>query len=109
MIVEDQPKRMSRNRRKVAPDAEALARLLAFLGASGLSENMHRVARSVEVHGWRREQRIILLLKRACDDIEDMRAMLLRALGIRSADSAPIGLTKIFAKASGFADATQRQ
>ena len=64
-------------------DKPTLARLLASLGASDLSRSMRDIAASARNGSFEETPETLLSLEAACAAIEDMRTILLRALGLR--------------------------
>lgn len=64
-------------------DKPTLARLLASLGASDLSRSMRDIAASARNGSFEETPETLQSLESACVVIEDMRTILLRALGLR--------------------------
>jgi len=62
-------------------DQTALAKALALLGASRLSQNLNQLARAVNIGALPVTPETEADLREACQAVEDMRAELLRALG----------------------------
>jgi len=83
LFAEDAPK--YRKRRKVADvDEKALAELLACLGASRIANNLNQLAKAANTGAIYFDEETKQVLIRACNDVQAMRELLLRALGIAS-------------------------
>lgn len=82
LFADDAP--VFRQRRRV-PDAEEklLAELLACLGSSHLSNNLDQLAKAANSGSLYCDEGTTLALNRACDDVQAMRVLLMRGLGIQ--------------------------
>ncbi len=67
-------------------DKPTIARLLASLGASDLSRSMRDIAASARSGSFEETPETLLSLEAACAAIQDMRATLVRALGLKPRD-----------------------
>ncbi len=83
----DVPPRRTRGKFPVK-DKAALAKMLAALGASRLSQNLNRLARAVNIGALPVTLETDAELRDACRAVTDMRQELLRALG-KMPDGAP--------------------
>lgn len=62
-------------------DSEALGRVLGALGASRLSSNLNQLAKAVNTGGLPVSPEVEAELMEACQEVQELRADLLRALG----------------------------
>lgn len=69
--------------RRVQPDTELLAQILAALGSSDLSKNMREIADAASTGTLPQSQDMLLNLRAACLAIEKMRFDLIEALGVK--------------------------
>lgn len=85
LFAEDAPKY---RKRRAAPEADQklLAELLACLGASRLSNNLNQLAKAANNGSLYVDENIETELKRACADVQAMRDLLMRALGLQPDD-----------------------
>ncbi|MEO1343524.1 MAG: hypothetical protein AAFV74_05160 [Pseudomonadota bacterium] len=76
-------------RRGVRPveDQQELARVLAMLGASRLSQNVNQLAKACNIGALPVTPDTEAALVQACDDVADMRQVLLKALGSKPSAS----------------------
>ncbi len=83
IFADDAPK--YRKRRKSAEvDEKALAEVLACLGASRIANNLNQLAKSANSGTLYFDKDTKLSISRACDDVQAMRFLLMKALGIRA-------------------------
>lgn len=82
LFPDDAPK--YRKRRSVVADQKALAELLAALGASRVPNNLNQLAKAANSGNFYFDHETKLAINRACNDIANMRLLLMRALGIRA-------------------------
>ena len=75
--------RKSRNKRPVK-DHQMLAQALGGLGASRLSSNMNQLAKAYNCGNLEFDEKVEQELLEACEAIQHMRYLLLRALGLVS-------------------------
>lgn len=80
LFGDDVPPRRTRGKFPVK-DKAALAKVLAVLGASRLSQNLNQLARSVNIGALPVTPETDAELREACRAVADMRDELLRALG----------------------------
>lgn len=87
LFAEDAP---TYRKRKRAPDADQrmLAELLACLGASRLPNNLNQLAKAAHSGALYFDDETKTDIKRACDDVQAMRDLLMRALGLRPDEAA---------------------
>jgi hypothetical protein len=62
-------------------DHEQLAKLMAMLGASRLPQNMNQLAIACHIGNLPLQSEVEAELKTTCDELHDMRVLLLAALG----------------------------
>ncbi len=67
-------------------DAEPLGHLLGLLGQSRLASNLNQIAKAANQGSLPVTVELEADLKKACEDISEMRLLLLRALGIKIID-----------------------
>lgn len=70
-----------RGPRTVSVDRELVARLLAALGASRMAANLAQIAKHANLGNLFFDEDTKADIRRACDDVRAMRALLMRALG----------------------------
>ncbi len=101
LFAEDAP-RYRRARRSVVADEKALAELLATLGASRVPNNLNQLAKAANSGNLYFDHDTKLAIKRACDDVTNMRLLLMRALGIstRNENAPPESTSQSFARAA---------
>lgn len=89
LFADDAP--VYRQRRR-APDADEklLAELLACLGASRLSNNLNQLAKAANSGSLYCDEGTKIALNRACDDVHAMRILLMRGLGMKTDEVAPL-------------------
>ncbi|MDO5641373.1 MAG: hypothetical protein Q4G26_03145 [Paracoccus sp. (in: a-proteobacteria)] len=80
LFGDDVPPRRTRGKFPVK-DQAALAKVLAALGASKLSQNLNQLARAVNIGALPVTPETDTELREACRAVKDMRDELLRALG----------------------------
>ncbi|MBL1438167.1 MAG: plasmid mobilization relaxosome protein MobC [Rhodobacteraceae bacterium] len=81
MFAADAPK--YRKRRKAPEiDEKALAELLACLGASRIANNLNQLAKAANTGSLYFDDETKRVLNRACNDVQAMRELLLKALGV---------------------------
>jgi hypothetical protein len=68
--------------RRPGPDHELLARVLAELGRSRLASNLNQLAKAANTGALPVSREIAAELAAACADVREMRATLLRAMGL---------------------------
>ena len=78
-------KRVRRRGVRPVEDQQELARVLAVLGASRLSQNLNQLAKACNIGALPVTPDTEAALVQACDDIADMRQALLKALGSKPA------------------------
>lgn len=86
-----------REARRITPDREALGRLLAALGNSQLGHSLSRLAKLAETGALYCDPETLAGLRRACDDVRAMRALLMQALG----KDTKVSLSATFNRAAG--------
>lgn len=101
LFAEDAP-RYRRARRSIIADEKALAELLAILGASRVPNNLNQLAKAANSGNLYFDHDSKLAIKRACDDVTNMRLLLMRALGIstRNENAPPESTSQSFARAA---------
>lgn len=85
LFADDAPVYRQR-RRTPAADDKLLAELLACLGASRLSNNLNQLAKAANSGSLYCDEGTKVALNRACDDVQAMRVLLMRGLGIQVDD-----------------------
>jgi len=75
-------KKIRRRRRKPIKDQKLLAQVLAILGKSRLSQNMNQLAKASNTGSLPLISEVEKELRQACADIQAMRLMLMRGLGL---------------------------
>lgn len=92
-----------RRRRRGVRNEKALGQALAMLGSSRLSQNMNQLAKAAHVGNLPLPGDVERDLRRACADIQAMRIMLMRALGMPIKDKEQLkaeSLSQSFSRAS---------
>jgi len=92
-----------RRRRRGVRDEKALRQLLAMLGSSRLSQNMNQLAKAAHVGNLPLRDEVERELNKACGDIQMMRVILMRALGIPIKDKEQLkdeSLSQTFSRAT---------
>jgi len=92
-----------RRRRRGVKDERALRQLLAMLGSSRLSQNMNQLAKAAHVGNLPLRDEVERDLNKACGDIQMMRVILMRALGIPIKDKEQLkdeSLSQTFSRAT---------
>lgn len=64
-------------------DQQSLAQLLGMLGFSKIGENLNFITEAIKVDALVIDPDTVAIIEKACRDIEDMRSLLVRALGSR--------------------------
>lgn len=85
--VDDRPKRRTKKTKKVyrpSNELKVIGYMLGGLGQSGLAANLDTLARSAEQGALPLEQETIEQLRDACATIQDMRRVLIAALGVKA-------------------------
>ncbi|MEM6900770.1 MAG: hypothetical protein AAF583_13490 [Pseudomonadota bacterium] len=85
LFAQDLPKARRKRARPIA-DHRELARVLAALGASRLSSNVNQLAKAVNIGVLPVTPDTEAELHRACQDIAEMRDLLIAALGLEPSD-----------------------
>lgn len=101
LFADDAPVYRSRRRAPVRDD-EALAQLLACLGASRIANNLNQLAKAANSGSFYFDRETKAQLAAACDDIRVMRQLLMHALGMNLAEEpkAKQSASQSFARAS---------
>ncbi|MCK0197718.1 hypothetical protein MWN34_12425 [Ancylobacter sp. 6x-1] len=94
----EQPERL-RARRSSVHDDQALGQVLALLGRSHLANNLNQLAKAANMGVLPVTPELEDELQVACAEIHEMRALLLKALGIAVQNSPP-SLCDAFARAA---------
>ncbi len=81
VLFGDNPASARRNARHVTTDQQLLARVLAQLGKSGLGESLVSMAIMAASGVLYVDQDTLAYLRRACEDVREMRRLLMEALG----------------------------
>lgn len=102
LFAEHAPRVVSRTRARVK-DTSALAEVLACLGASRIPNNLNQIAKAANSGSVYFDIRTRDELNAACRDIQIMRQLLMRALGLKVAEESPVrqSTTQGFARAAG--------
>lgn len=102
LLFPDDAPRYRKARRSRAADEKALAELLAILGASRISNNLNQLAKAANSGNLYFDHDTKLAIKRACDDVANMRLLLMRALGIstRNENAPPESTSQSFTRAA---------
>ena len=69
-------------------DAEPLGHLLGLLGQSRMASNLNQIAKAANQGSLPVTHELEADLKKACDEVSEMRLLLLKALGIKIIDEA---------------------
>lgn len=77
--------------RRPVKDQQALAQLLGMLGFSKVGENLNYIAEAIKANALVIDPNTVAIIEKACRDIEDMRSLLVRALGSRDQCHDPEG------------------
>jgi hypothetical protein len=96
--------RQNKRSNKYVHDHEALAAVLACLGARGLPDNVRRLRVAAEASALFADHKVLVDLKKACDDIAMMRWLLMQSLGYRqTGDDKDLSesLSQSFARVAG--------
>jgi hypothetical protein len=88
LFPEDERPRRARTRSPVK-DHQALAEVLACLGASRIASNLNQLAKAANTGSLYFDLGTKVALNAACGDIRAMRQLLMQALGMRLGDEAP--------------------
>lgn len=83
LFDESFPKRNTRGKFPVK-DHKILSQVLGELGATRLSSNMNQIAYSLNIDSFELTPETQAVLLEACADINEMRRMLVKALGLKS-------------------------
>jgi hypothetical protein len=86
LFADDAPRYQSRSKEPVK-DRQALAQVLACLGASRLSSNLNQLAHSTHVATFYFDEDTKLAILGACNDVRVMRQLLMTALGLQVEES----------------------
>lgn len=71
-------------------DTQALAELLACLGASRIPNNLNQLAKAANSGSLHFDWQTKAAISAACEDIRAMRQLLMKALGMKLGDEAPV-------------------
>jgi hypothetical protein len=82
LFTEDAPKYRQR-RRAAAPDEKLLAEVLACLGASHIAKRLGDLSKAANSGSLYFDADTKADIKRACDDVQAMHVLLMRALGMQ--------------------------
>lgn len=82
LFADDAPRYQSRSKEPVK-DHQALAQVLACLGASRLSSNLNQLAHSTHVATFYFDEDTKAAIQGACRDVRIMRQLLMTALGLK--------------------------
>ena len=82
LIFEDDGSLRSRKSRRIT-DAEALGRALGLLGQSDIAESVRRLSDAADTGALPASPDVCAEISQACDHIEQIRVLLIRALGMR--------------------------
>ncbi|MCG7861105.1 MAG: MobC family plasmid mobilization relaxosome protein [Candidatus Thiodiazotropha endolucinida] len=85
----EMPRRVRTRTRKPLKDEQALALLLGELGKARIANNLNQLAKAVNTGSLPVTPDTEKALQRACDAIQDMRDLLLQALGFPKAGGVP--------------------
>lgn len=101
LFAENAP-RYRKARRSAVADEKALAELLASLGSSRIPNNLNQLAKAANSGNLYFDYDTKLAINRACDDVANMRFLLMRALGISTKNQAkpPQSTSQSFAQAA---------
>jgi hypothetical protein len=83
------PRKVRTRTRKPLKDERALARLLGELGKARLANNLNQLAKAVNMGSLPVTPDTEKALQRACAEIQDMRELLMQALGFYKSGSQP--------------------
>ncbi|MBT3011752.1 MAG: MobC family plasmid mobilization relaxosome protein [Candidatus Thiodiazotropha sp. (ex Lucina pensylvanica)] len=83
------PRRVRKRTRKPLKDEQALALLLGELGKARIANNLNQLAKAANTGSLPVTPDTEKALQRACDAIQDMRDLLLQALGFPKAGGVP--------------------
>jgi hypothetical protein len=83
LFAEDAPKYQTRSKEPVK-DHQALAQVLACLGASRLSSNLNQLAHATHIATFYFDDDTKAAIKGACNDVRIIRQLLMTALGLQT-------------------------
>ncbi len=91
-----------RVRQEPVQDGQVLGQLLGLLGQSRLASNLNQLAKAAHQGSLPVTQEVEAELRAACTAVQEMRALLLRALGLRVVETVLAGAaSEAFARESG--------
>jgi hypothetical protein len=96
VVLSDGPLPRAKRGRRPIKDPDALSQLLGLLGRSHLANNLNQLAKAANFGSLPVTDETEGELRQACADVAEMRSLLMRALGFKSALEARARLTDAF-------------
>ena len=84
VLFDDALRHVKRRRRSPVKDQVQLAEILACLGSSQIADNLSTITAALNAGTFHAEEAVQADLKQACADIAELRALLMRALGMQT-------------------------